>query len=316
MELHIGLDIGGTKILGALYNEKQEAVARMKKKTKAAEGVETVIQQVIKVVDGLIEEAEDMNGKVIGIGAGSPGIIVEESTVAFCPNIPFEHLNLGKMLEERYEVPCVLGNDVNVAMYGEWKAANTDGAKNVLGVFVGTGIGGALILEEKLYTGQGGAGEIGHMVLNPGGITCGCGSHGCLEAYASKTGIQKAIVAGIRKGRESVLEEYLKSDGSVIKSSSLRRAYEDGDGLAVDVLEDAMKYLGIAVANLVNIFHPDLIIMGGGMMESMGDDLLPLMEKEARKHTMPGMYDDVKFQLSHLSDDAGIFGAYQLILDH
>ncbi len=154
------------------------------------------------------------------------------------------------------------------------------------------------------------------MVLNPGGITCGCGSHGCLEAYASKTGIQKAIVAGIRKGRESVLAEYLEKDGAIIKSSSLTKAYASGDGLAVDVIDDASRYLGLAIANLVNIFHPDLIIMGGGMMESMGEVMLPAVIKEARRHTMTGMLDDVRFELSHLSDDAGIYGSYQLILDH
>lgn len=316
MEVYIGLDIGGTKILGALYNEQHEVIARVKKKTKAADGIEAVMVQVYKVVDSIMEEVLNLKADLKGIGAGCPGIVVDESIITFAPNIPFRNFNLGELMRERYDVPFVLGNDVNVAMFGEWKASEVEGAKDVLGVFVGTGVGGALILDGKLYVGQGGAGEIGHMVLNPGGITCGCGSHGCLEAYASKTGIQKAIVAGIRKGRESVLNEYLEKDGAIIKSSSLEKAYAAKDALAVEVIEDAMGYLGLAVANLVNIFHPDLIIMGGGVMESMGEELMPLMIREAARHTMPGMIDDVRFELSHLSDDAGIFGAYQLILNH
>lgn len=313
MEVYIGLDIGGTKILGAIFDENQQIIRRVKKKTKAVEGVETVIQQLIKVVDSLIDEIEELDGTLLGIGAGSPGIIIKESTIAFCPNIPFDNFDLGKMMEERYKVPFILGNDVNVAMYGEWKAANIKNAKNVLGVFVGTGVGGAIIIDGKLYTGQGGAGEIGHMVINPGGLICGCGSQGCLEAYASKTGIQKATVAALRKGRKSVLSDAMSENGGIIKSSALKTAYEEGDHLAVEVITDAMRYLGIAVSNLINIFHPDLIIMGGGMMESMGYDLMPMMKNEAIKHTMTGLFDDVEFQLSQLNDDAGIYGAYQLI---
>lgn len=313
MKTYIGLDIGGTKVLGALYNKKGEVLQRVKEKTLASEGVDKVLEQIYKVIDEL---SKYKGSELMGIGAGSPGIIENDSKVLFSPNIPFKNFDLGKKLKKKYKVPFVLGNDVNVAMYGEWKASDVKGAKNILGIFVGTGVGGALILDEKLYTGQGGAGEIGHMVLNPGGVTCGCGSSGCLEAYASKTGIQKAIQSGLRKGRKSVLEEYMKKDGAIIKSSSIEKAYKSGDELALDVINDTITYLGLATANLVNIFHPDLIIFGGGMMESLGDELLPKVIKEARRHAMIGMLDDVSFRLSHLSDDAGIYGSYQLILDH
>lgn len=315
MDVYIGLDIGGTKILGALYNEEHQVIKTVKKKSKANKGIETVIEQIFKVIDELVDHSSEINAVLKGIGAGAPGIVIEESIVTFAPNLPFKDFDLGKLITERYDVPFVLGNDVNVAMFGEWKATDIADAKNILGVFVGTGLGGALILDGKLYTGQGGAGEIGHMVINPGGVTCGCGSHGCLEAYSSKTGMQKAIVAGLKKGRESVLAEYLDEDGAIIKSSSLRKAYELKDPLAVEVIEEAMRYLGVAMANLVNIFHPDLIILGGGVMESMGDELLPLITSETARHTMPGMIDNVRFVLSHLSDEAGIFGSYQLILD-
>lgn len=314
MKVYIGLDIGGTKILGALYDEQHQVVASVKKKSKAEKGIEIVKEQIFKVIDELILEMETLEAELLGIGAGAPGIVVNESVVTFAPNLPFRDFDLGALVKERYNVPFVLGNDVNVAMFGEWKATENTDAKCVIGVFVGTGIGGAIILDGKLYTGQGGAGEIGHMVINPGGITCGCGSHGCLEAYSSKTGMQKAIVAGLKKGRSSVFSEFIKDDGSIIKSSSLRKAYDQKDALAVEVIDDAMRYLGVAIANLVNIFHPDLVILGGGVMEAMGDELLPLITSETARHTMPGMIDDVGFVLSHLSDEAGIFGAYQLII--
>ncbi len=318
MKAYIGLDIGGTKILGVLYNEAHEPIARVKKKTKAASGKEAVLDQVHKVVGGLLEKARDQHIEVDlqGIGAGCPGFIVEESTIVFTPNIPLKDFNLAEVMESTYGVPFVLGNDVNVAMYGEWKASDMQAAKNVLGLFVGTGVGGAIIIDSHLYTGQGGAAEIGHMVVNPEGAICGCGSQGCLEAYASKTGIQKAIQAQIRKGRKSLLKDLMEADGPVVKSSSLAKAYEAGDSLAVEVLDRAAYYLGIAVANLVNLFHPDLIILGGGMVESLGDALLPKITEEASRHTLTGLVEGVRFRLSHLSDDAGVYGAYRLILDH
>jgi len=312
MKVYMGLDIGGTKILGALYDVKGKVIEKVKKKTLADQGIDIVLKQIYKVIDELLAHKDI---ELVGIGAGSPGIIQDDSMIVFSPNIPFDHFDLGKKIKKRYHVPFVLGNDVNVAMYGEWKASDVKGAKNILGIFVGTGLGGALILDEKLYTGKGGAGEIGHMVLNPAGVICGCGSNGCLEAYASKTGIQKGIRAGLRKGRKSILAKYMEKDGAIIKSSSLEKAYNNGDDLAIDVINDAVYYLGLATANLVNIFHPDLIIFGGGLMESLGATILPQVIKASRRYAMIGMMDDLEFRLSHLSDDAGIYGSYQLILD-
>ncbi len=314
MKVYIGLDIGGTKILGSLYSENGESIKRIKKKTKAADGLDTVMNQIYKVIDGLLESIEEI--ELIGIGAGSPGIVKEGSIVTFSPNIPFRDFDLGALIKEKYSVPFILGNDVNVAMYGEWKASNTSEARNVLGLFVGTGVGGAIIIDGKLYVGKGGAAEFGHMVVNPEGAYCGCGSQGCLEAYASKTGIQNAIRGQLRKGRPSVLKEFMQADGSVIKSSSLKRAYDVKDKLAVEVIERAVYYLGLSVGTLINQFHPDLIILGGGIMESLGDEMLDNIVAEAERHAMPGIMDDVAFELSHLSDDAGIYGAYELIKDY
>jgi glucokinase len=312
MQAYMGLDIGGTKILGALYNLDGELIKRFKKKTKAAEGIDTVLSQIFKVIDALIEE-EDI--ELLGIGAGSPGIIKEDGIIAFSPNIPFKDFDLGEKIRTRYKTPFVLGNDVNVAMFGEWKVAEHKESRNVLGLFIGTGVGGAIIIDGKLYTGQGGAAEFGHMVVSPEGANCGCGSQGCLEAYASKTGIQNALKGQIKKGRVSLIEGHMKSDGAILKSSSIKSAFEQQDALVTEVIKRAIYYLGIAVGNLVNMYHPDLIILGGGMMEAMGGEMLGDIVEEAMRHSMPGMLNDVAFELSHLSDDAGIYGAYALIRD-
>jgi len=306
----LGLDIGGTKILGILYDEDGQEIARQKRKTKAAEGIDVVMNQVFKVIDDLIKES---TSKLEGIGVGVPGLVDAAGTVLFSPNIPFKDFELSKLIKKRYSVPVYVGNDVNVAMYGEWKHIGNETSRDVLGMFIGTGVGGAIILDGILYLGQGSAGEFGHMVVSADGAYCGCGAQGCLEAYASKTAIQKYIEKQIGKGRTTLLTELLEEDGVVLKSSSLIKAYEKNDALAIEVIDRTARYLGIAVGSLVNIFHPDLFILGGGVMEAMGSILLEKTLNEAQQHAMPGLLKTVAFSLSEMGDEAGVYGAYQLI---
>lgn len=318
MNRWIGLDIGGTKILGSLYGEDHKTIAQSKKKTKAHEGADVVMERVFKVIDSLYENIpQDEHSELLGIGIGVPGIVTTDGIVKFSPNIPFKDFELKSQIEERYKIPVSVGNDVNVAMFGEYKfisnAANKAVEKNVLGLFVGTGIGGAIIIDGELYIGQGAAAEFGHIVVNSDGAFCGCGAQGCLEAYASKTAMQRYIETQLSKGRPSSLKDFHEKDGAVIKSSTLQRAYESNDALAVEVIQYASKYLGIAIGSLINMFHPDLFILGGGIMESLGKEMMPLMLKEAERHAMPGLLDSVRFEISKLGDDAGIYGAFQLI---
>lgn len=310
MEVYIGLDIGGTKILGLLYDQAGNELKREKKKTKAAEGLEVVIGQVSKVMATLLESNKDT---LMGIGVGVPGLVDASGTVLFSPNIPFENFELAKIMKEKYQVPVVVGNDVNVAMYGEWRHLGSKRSENILGLFIGTGVGGAIILDGKLYVGQGSASEFGHMVVNSEGAYCGCGAQGCLEAYASKTAIQKSIQNQLNKGRVSILRDLLLEDGVVLKSSSLKKAIEAGDDLATDVVNRAARYLGIAIGSLVNAFHPDRIILGGGVIEAIGDYMLPIILNEAEQHAMPGMLKSVEFNFTHLGDEAGVYGAFCLI---
>lgn len=309
MNAYIGLDIGGTKILGVLYDEEGKELDRAKKKTKAAEGSDVALEQIIKVVEQLLLN-KDVDLK--GIGAGAPGLIKDEGTVVFSPNIPFIDFDLKKIITERYHCPFVLGNDVNVGMFGEWKHTGHDEVRSILGLFIGTGIGGAIIINGELYLGQGSAAEMGHMVLNNEGVICGCGTQGCFEAYASKTAMQKFIVAQLKKGRASVLKEAIEA-GGVIKSSALQEAYMNDDPLALEVIDRAVHYMGLATANYVNIFHPEMFIFSGGIIESFGRPMLEAVIKEARIHAMPGLVDDVDFRLSVMGDDAGVYGGYQLI---
>ncbi|MCD4714874.1 MAG: ROK family protein [Clostridiales bacterium] len=312
MKNYIGLDIGGTKILGVLYDEKGNPISKSKKKTKASEGIEVVMEQIVKVIDDLIE---DNTVELAGIGAGIPGLVTDGGIITFSPNIPLRDFNLRKVLNKKYDVPVVIGNDVNVAMFGEFKYLNRSDLKHVLGLFVGTGVGGAIIIDGKLYQGQGAAAEFGHMVVNSDGVFCGCGSQGCLEAYASKWAIQEFLRSQIKKGRKSTLKDILETD-DVIKSSAIEKAYSEGDEITAEAIDRAIRYLGIALGSLINLFNPQMIILGGGMMESMGKTLLSKLIEESELHTMPGLMKTVEFKLSELGDDAGVYGAYQLIINN
>lgn len=314
-KFYIGLDIGGTKILGALFNDKGDILRRDKKKTKSDEGADVIFRQIMKVVDALIEEI-DLD-KIEAIGAGVPGIIDgKNGVVIFSPNMKWENFRLKEEIEKKYGIKTFIGNDVNVGTLGEWKYGAGKDFKNIVGIFVGTGVGGGLIINGVLHEGViGAAGEIGHMVLNPDGPYCGCGSKGCLESYASKTAMQNEIVAQVKRGKKTLLTEKLESE-KIIRSESLKEAYDRQDELAIEILDRAAYYLGIGSATIINLLNPELIIFGGGVMEAMSDILLPKIEETASKYSMPKMFESCRMKPAKLGDDAGVYGALGLILEN
>ncbi len=307
MEAIIGLDIGGSKILGALFTKDGKILTRCKKKTKGSAGVETVLNQIFKVVDEVLSFDEKI--ELLAIGAGAPGIIKQDSIIEFTPNLPFRHFNLADVMIERYAVPFVLANDVSTALLGEWKNGETYNKKHIIGLFFGTGVGGGIIINGELYIGSGVAGELGHMVVKKGGARCGCGAKGCLEAYSSKTGIQRMLLKKLKKGRKTSLEI---DRNHPLKSSELIEAYKNNDALVVEVLEKAIEYMGVAIGNYINIFSPEAIVLGGGVMEAFDELMIERVIDNARKVAMLGMLDDVIIQKASLGDDAGIIGAYEL----
>lgn len=311
---YIGMDIGGTKILGALFDEEGTIIKKSKKKTKANSGREEVFSQISKVIEELIEGVEKTEIK--GIGAGLPGIIdTENGLIKFSPNLPWENYKITEEIENKFGFKMKIGNDVNVGILGEAKFGAAKGKKNVIGIFLGTGIGGGIILDGKLYTGVGGAaGEIGHINLNPDGPLCGCGAKGCLEAIASKTAMHKEIMAQLSRGRESILKEFMGDGKEILKSSWLKKGFEEKDELTMEILERSAKYLGIGVASLLNILNVDTVIFGGGVMEELKDELMPKVIQSAKAYTMPAIFKDCEFKIAELGDDAGIYGALSLVM--
>ena len=271
----ICLDIGGTKILGAVFDSKNKIVHRLKKKTKADGGSsENVENTIISVVEEMIKDFGIKNSQIKAIAAGAPGVIDQEHGIVLTsPNLPWKNYDIKSPIEKKFGVPFFIGNDVNVGVLGEYKYGIAKGYKNVVGLFVGTGMGGGLILDGKLFTGHlFKAAEYGHMILDPEGPLCNCGQRGCLEAFSSKQGMSSYIKQQVARGRETVMADAIT--GSAFKSKALKKALAADDKVAVEAVDRACHYLAVATGNLVNTFSPEIVVYGGGVIEACGDYFL------------------------------------------
>ena len=312
----ICLDIGGTKILGAIFNENEDIVFRLKKKTKAKDGLQNIEDTIVSVVDELLTGFGITLDDVKAIAAGAPGVINQDTGVVFfAPNLPWENYEIKRIIEERCHVPFFIGNDVNIGVYGEWKYGAARGLTNVVGLFIGTGMGGGLILDGKLYTGYNFKGaEMGHMVLNTEGPRCNCGQRGCLEAFSSKIGMTDYIRQQIKRGRSTLMEDAI-IDG-VFKSKAMKAAYEADDDVMIEAIDRSCHYLAVASGSLVNIFSPEMIVFGGGVMESLGDVFLEKIVDQVDAYCMPSIRNSVRFARAELNDDSILYGALALIDQH
>lgn len=307
----IAVDIGGTKILGAKFDQKGRIEAREKKGTKTRKGDEAAFRQFTRVIDQLWTEE---GSPVQAISIGVPGV-VRDGVVVFAPNMPWKEYPLQKKIQEHYGVRCFVDNDANLSMLGEWRYGAGKNCQNLIGIFVGTGVGGGIVLNNQIYQGAtGGAGEVGHIIVSSDGPYCGCGARGCLESLTSKNAIQKEIIAQTKRGRKSVYTDLIETDQFILKSSMLKRALEEKDMLTVDIMERVSQYLGIGTASIVNLLDPEIVIFGGGIMEAVGPYLLPKIITHAQSYAILRIMEKVKIELSALKDDACLYGAYALAL--
>ena len=310
------LDIGGTKVLGAIFDEKEKPIFRLKKKTKSGgDSSENVEQVIISVVEEMLKESEIKRSKIRAIAAGAPGVInQEEGVVLFSPNLPWRDYDIRTPIEKKFGVPFHIGNDVNVGVLGEYKYGAAKGYQNVVGFFVGTGMGGGLILNGELFYGHQFKGaEYGHMILDPEGPLCNCGQRGCLEAFSSKQGMSSYIRQQVGRGRKSMMADAL--DGSAFKSRALKKALEAGDQVSVEAVDRACHYLAIATGNMINTISPEVVVYGGGVIEAVGDLFLDKILAEIDRYCMPSIRKTVELKKAALGDDSVIYGALSMIRD-
>ena len=294
----IGVDLGGTNLRSSLVNQNGEVIGKVKEPTGASDGYAKVVQKLIENIKAQRDSALRSGTSIAAVGVGAPGVIhADTGVVVKSPNFPdWNNLPLKKELEAALTLPVYIENDANAAALGEqWRGAGR-GITSMIFLTLGTGVGGGIVLDGRIWPGADGmAGEIGHMTIIPDGRQCGCGNTGCLEMYASSRGIVMTYQ-----------EQSFRSN--VITSEDIYQAARHGDVLAVDVMKSMGRLLGIGIANLINIFNPEMIVIGGGVKDAW-PLFIDATREEIKKRAFE--YPAARTQIvpSVLGDDAGMIGA-------
>ncbi len=311
-DLLVGIDLGGTKIMAGIFTPQLKLLGTSKLSTKSGRGFDAVVDRIARTVRDAVDESDLSLKQVRGIGIGAPATIdPEKGEVIFAPNLGWKNAPLRRELEKALEIPVFVENDCNICTLGVHEAELQGKPRSMVGIFLGTGIGGGIILDGKLHSGfNRTAGEIGHMILQVGGPKCGCGNRGCFEALASRISIFREIEDRIKEGGKSVLTEMLGPGETYrdLKSGDLRKAIRKGDKLVEKVIEEAAEYTGIAVANVLNFLNPQVVVLGGGVIDALSDEMMSIILETARDYCMPGVDNNIEIVESRLGDLAGIHG--------
>ncbi|HKG20933.1 MAG TPA: ROK family protein [Blastocatellia bacterium] len=307
----LGIDLGGTKVSAAVFDEGNRIVGRARAKTRAQRDDEDVFETIAKTGREAVADAGIESKHLIALGIGSPGPLDPDSGyIVDSVNIKFKNFPLGPRLSERFGCPAFVINDVSAGTYGEFKAGAGRGASHVLGIFIGTGIGGGLILDGSLYHGfSKNAGEVGHIIIKAGGPQCGCGNRGCLEALASRTAMTRKIKKAIRTGHKTIIKRMVDKKADVIPSSVLKEAYDAGDRVVMKVVHQAAHYVGVGVGSLVNLLGPEAVVLGGGVIDALGEYMMETIESVTREVAFEFTTKDLRIVRAELGDDSGVTGA-------
>ncbi len=310
-EHFVGVDLGGTKILAGVFTPHLKCLGKVKMSTKAERGPEGVLERVARCVQAVVDECDLHMDNVKAMGIGAPGAIdPEEGRMIFAPNLKWEDVPLKKALEKQLDLPVFAENDCNVCALGVYETELDPKPRSMVGIFLGTGIGGGIVLDGKPWSGfNRTAGEIGHMVLEVNGPKCGCGNKGCFEALASRTALFRRIQTAVKDGQKTVLTDMLGPELTDMRSGDIRKALRRGDKFIEQIVEEAAEYTGIAVANVINLINPEVIVLGGGVMDQLADDMMAIILETANDYVLPGTAKGIEIIASKLGDDAGITGA-------
>ncbi|OWK46989.1 ROK family protein [Fimbriiglobus ruber] len=299
----IGVDLGGTKILAGLFDHQLTLIARAKHPTGTEGGPAGVFARVAQAVDTVIREAKIDPAQIRGLGFGIPGQVDPNlHLVKFAPNLDWKDIDVRPHFPAAWTWPVIIENDVRMGTYGEFVQGSAKGAKHVFGIFVGTGVGGAIIIDGKLYDGfKGHAGEIGHLIIHWRRGTA-------LEYVAGRKFQMKRAKEILDDAPKRVRKEWKGVDLDRVKSSQLAEFYSKDDPVAVSIVDDAARALGAAVGSVVNLLSPEVIIVGGGVTGALGDSFIERIWDIAQRYALPGATDGVRCIPAALGDDSGIVG--------
>jgi glucokinase len=305
------IDLGGTKILAAVFGPDGEIAGRAKKSTGKDHRPDAVVERMVECVREAAAAAGVPASHLRGVGVGAPGPVdVADGVIRLAPNLGWENVPLRDALARSLSIPAAVDNDVRVAVLAEHGVGAGRGVANMIGVWPGTGVGGGLVLDGRIYTGANSlAGEIGHITIEAGGPRCGCGGRGHLEAIASRTGIVREIARRVKKGEKTILTKFAGKNLADATSGDLAKALAKGDKLVTDVLDRAAQALGIGIASVANLLNPELVVMGGGVVEALGDPFVAQIERYVHEQPLRTSTGTLRLVKSELGDDAGITGA-------
>ncbi|WP_066633411.1 ROK family protein [Desulfolucanica intricata] len=308
----VGIDLGGTKIYTALADLKGRLLAEVQVPTGASGGMKQVLGRMTETVKTVQGQA-GVSGQPLCIGVGAPGMVdAQRGFIFFAPNLGWHDVPLAELMEKELAVPVRLDNDANLAALGENVYGAGQGTTEMIYVTVSTGVGGGLILNGNLYQGAaGGAGEIGHMILEPDGPQCTCGSRGCLEALSSGTAMARRAVELVEAGHGRAVLALAGGEKKRITSRTVARAAADGDPEAAEIIGSAARYLGIGLVNLVNLLHPELIVLGGGVMQ-IGEPIWSGIRREIDSRALEVAKKKLRLAPARLGARAGVMGAAAL----
>ena len=309
--LTIGVDLGGSKILTAVVDPQGRILSSDESVTPATKGRQAIIQSIIDSAHHALEQAGVGISEICAIGVGAAGISNPEAGILFTsPNLPgLRDVPLRDIVQERLGKKAFLINDANAAALGEFYFGAARGARNFIYITLSTGIGGGIVIDGKIYTGAlGAAGEVGHMTIDDDGPVCNCGNRGCWETLASGTALAREARRRIKEGARTSILDYADGDVEKVTAQVIHSAAEQGDGLAKELIAQIGYYVGVGLANLINIFNPELIVIGGGL-SNIGDMLLEPAFKVAEERAYKEAFEVVRFASAELGRNSGVLGA-------
>jgi glucokinase len=316
-ELLLGIDLGGTAVKSAVVTREREVLAHDSRATEADRGEDHVIEVMSASATAALETAKAELKDVMAAGIGAPGPMDWRTGVVYSPpNLPgWKNVPLAERMRERLHVPCYVDNDANLACYGEFWMGAGQGTENMCVLTLGTGVGGGIVTHGKLLRGiDGTAAEIGHLKVARTGRRCGCGDEGCLEAYASVTGMLRTAWEGIESGRETSLRARCDEEPGRLTGAMVSEEADAGDAFAVEVIRETADWLGMGIAGLINLLNPEKVVLCGGMVQA-GPLLLDRIRETARRRAfeVPGRRAEIV--TGALGSDSGVIGAAGAALD-
>jgi glucokinase len=304
----IGIDLGGTNVKGILVSPSGEVEHKDLCPTNPERGPDGVAERIGELTDKLLSSGDLGRQDISGVGIGVPGVTTADGIVVLAPNLKWHHVPFKSILSDQLGVRVEIDNDASVAALGEARLGVGKGCESLVLLTLGTGIGGGIVLNGEIHHGSSfSAGEIGHVCLEPDGPVCGCGKPGCLEALTAGPAMIRYVKEGVGQGRSTSLE-----DAEELTPELICNAASDGDDLAKETVARVTRYLGIAIANVINLVSPNIVAIGGGI-SAAGNLLLDPIVESAREYTLEGMFEHTRIVLATLGNDAGAIGASQLL---